>query len=172
MAQPAHVEACAHTQPRSACHASRLVLTLKLRFPHSRQSAGRGAIGRLSPGLVHREHACGQNHRDGCAYFTSLLFYCAEGLCIITAIPAGFDRGASEYFNALSTAIQGTIVLTAAVLAAKYNLPSGLPLIMHLGLLTTTGVAAYVTFILVFHKDRVRAFKQTINLLRTRGVSQ
>lgn len=77
-----------------------------------------------------------------------------------------------EYFSALSTAIQGTIVLTVAVLAAKHNLPSGLPLIMHLGLLTMTGVAAYITFILAFHKDRVRAFKQTINLLRTRGVSQ
>jgi O-antigen/teichoic acid export membrane protein len=77
-----------------------------------------------------------------------------------------------EYFNALCAAIQGSIVLTAAVLAAKYNLPAGLPLFLQLGLLTTTGVAAYAGFILLFHSDRVRVFKQTINLLRTPGVAQ
>ena len=77
-----------------------------------------------------------------------------------------------EYLNALSTAIQGSIVLTAAVLAVNYNLPAGVPLIVQLGLLTATGVAAYAGFILLFHYDRVRVFKQTINLLRTPGAAQ
>jgi O-antigen/teichoic acid export membrane protein len=71
-----------------------------------------------------------------------------------------------EYFSALRVAFVATVFMTLAVSALRYGLASSVPSFASLVLQAVTGLIAYVGYIALFHRPRVRAFAHTIRLLR------
>jgi hypothetical protein len=63
-----------------------------------------------------------------------------------------------EYVRAVRPALDGALVMTAAVLALKWFLPPSLPLVVRLILEVATGALVYVGAVMVLHRERALSF--------------
>lgn len=66
------------------------------------------------------------------------------------------------YVRCLWPAVSATIVMSAAVLAAKLAFPNGTPIAVILTVQVFVGIAAYTAIVWTWHKERVRAFVRLI----------
>lgn len=76
------------------------------------------------------------------------------------------DMPVRQYLGGLWPALLGTIVMTAAVLAAKFLIPPDWPLALHLGVQVAVGALAYAAVILTLFGERARSL---IKLVRSRS---
>ena len=72
-----------------------------------------------------------------------------------------------QYFGALSPAVSSAAIMAAAVLVTKVLDPS-LPAAVRLALETLVGVLAYAASMLVFHRQRLAAFMETLKMARSK----
>jgi PST family polysaccharide transporter len=73
---------------------------------------------------------------------------------------------ARDYLNALRPALEGSILMCAAVLLLKWAIPASTPLYLRFSVEVAAGVAAYALTLVAFHRARLRAFAQFARLLR------
>jgi hypothetical protein len=71
-----------------------------------------------------------------------------------------------QYLGGLWPALLGTIVMTAAVLAAKFLIPPAWPIGVHLGVQVAVGALTYATVILTLFGERARSL---LKLVRSRA---
>jgi hypothetical protein len=72
----------------------------------------------------------------------------------------------SEYFRAVWPALSSTILMAAGVMAARYALPSTLPLAVRFALEVLAGAVVYAVSMVGLHRERVKAMIRTLRLLR------
>jgi PST family polysaccharide transporter len=73
---------------------------------------------------------------------------------------------AREYFRGLRPPLEGTLVMTAAVLLLKWKAPLGHSLSLRLIVEIAVGGVAYLTTLFLFHRERVSRFMQIAKSLR------
>ena len=71
-----------------------------------------------------------------------------------------------DYLRALRPALHGTLVMVLAVTLLKWSLPAKEFLPLRLVLEITTGAAAYVATLLLFHRERMMTFLRTARAFR------
>jgi hypothetical protein len=72
----------------------------------------------------------------------------------------------AEYFRAVWPALSSTMLMTAGVMAARYALPSSLPLALRFALEVLAGAFVYALSMVALHRERVKAMIRTLKLLR------
>jgi teichuronic acid exporter len=64
----------------------------------------------------------------------------------------------SEYIRAVRPALDGALLMAAAVLGLKWFVPASLPMVVRLILEIATGALVYVGTVMVFHRERAMSF--------------
>jgi O-antigen/teichoic acid export membrane protein len=74
-----------------------------------------------------------------------------------------------EYCKALLVPVEGTLLVSCAVLLVKYFLPAHLPVAIQLAIQVATGVLTYLAFFVCFQPDHIRRVKQAATVLRSKA---
>ncbi len=70
--------------------------------------------------------------------------------------------GFREYFAAVRPSLSGSLAILLFVLPLKWVLPGSWPAYVRLGLEVLTGVLTYSAVLLLFYRDRLRAFREFV----------
>jgi teichuronic acid exporter len=93
----------------------------------------------------------------------------------VVAIPlywktfASIDLRLKDYMSSLRPALDGSIVMSASVLALKWAVPHSVPLVARLIIEIAAGAITYTGTVFVLHKERVKAFLQLAKGFKRKG---